>query len=37
MKRWMVRAKYSEDNDGEAVEEQSGIFERVESIQTSYH
>ena len=25
------------DNDGEAVEEHSGIFERVESIQTSYH
>lgn len=25
------------DNDGEAVEEHSGIFSRVESIRTSYH
>ena len=25
------------DNDGEAVEEHSGIFRRVESIRTSYH
>lgn len=34
--KYIVVMEFS-DNDGEAVEEHSGIFERVEKIRTSYH